>query len=857
MVSAVGLVDPALDRAGEEPAALGRHLGLDLLAHGAAEQVGLGEAVAGEIAGDLLHLLLIGDDAVGRREDRLELGVQVFDRLAAELARAIGGDVGHRAGTVERHQRDEVLEAVGPHVDEGPAHALAFHLEHPDGLAARQALIGLGVVEGDAGEIDLDAAGGDELHRRLQHGQRLEAEEIEFDEAGLLHPFHVELGHRHVGLGIAIERHQFRQRPVADHDAGGMGRGVAVEAFELLRDGEGARDDRLAVAFRLQPRLAGDGGGQRHRRGRILRHQLAQLVDLPVGHFEHAADVAQHAAGLQAAEGDDLRHLIAAVAALHVADHLVATVLAEVDVEVRHRHAIRVEEPLEDQAEADRVEIGDGERERDQRARARAAAGADRDALRLRPLDEIGDDEEVAGIIHPLDDAELEGEPLVVLFANGAFRHAVLGDAAVEPFLGALAQFARLVDRLAAGQREPRQDRLARHRAERAALRDLDGGGQCLRQVGKLRRHLRAGLEAVLDGEVAAVRLPQHAPLGDAQQRVVGLVVFDGGEARLVGGDERNALGVGEIDERGFDSALLREAMALQLHIEAVAESGEQRIDARGGQMRLARGDDAVDRAVRSAGQADQPVRMAFEPGELDVGRLVAGMVQKGARIEVQEIAVAGLGRGEQHQPRQRLGAGGEPPSARTHLIVLVAAIDRERAADDRLDARTRHLFREFERTEHVVGVGERQGRLVVGLGEFGEPRDRKRAFQQRIRGMKVEMDESDHDRLSERAPARSAGRRTVDSTSPILRTPACPCPASRPWRRRRAQVSRRSPLQHRQNLGPNHDHPDEQGDRCKCGGFLDDSADHDASPVFEHIGNIVHDTFQVNGRFGRLVGCS
>ena len=42
-----------------------------LLAHRAAQDVGFAEAVAGEIARDLLHLLLIGDDAVGRLQDRL------------------------------------------------------------------------------------------------------------------------------------------------------------------------------------------------------------------------------------------------------------------------------------------------------------------------------------------------------------------------------------------------------------------------------------------------------------------------------------------------------------------------------------------------------------------------------------------------------------------------------------------------------------------------------------------------------------------------------------------------------------------------------------------------------------------
>ena len=81
---------------------------------------------------------------------------------------------------------------------------------------------------------------------------------------------------------------------------------------------------------------------------------------------------------------------------LDVADHLFAAVLAEVDVEVGHRHAVRIEEALEQQREAQRIDVGDGQRIGDQRAGARAAARADRNVLRLRPFDEVGDDQEVA-----------------------------------------------------------------------------------------------------------------------------------------------------------------------------------------------------------------------------------------------------------------------------------------------------------------------------------------------------------------------------------------------------------------------------------------------------------------------------
>ena len=116
-----------------------------------------------------------------------------------------------------------------------------------------------------------------------------------------------------------------------------------------------------------------------------------------------------------------------------------------------------------------------------------------------------------------------------------------------ETGLGLPAQFCCLVDRRCAfADREARQDRRLRARAKRAALRDLDRRRQRLRQIGEQRRHFGAGLEPMLGRELAAVGFRDHAPLGDADQRVVGLVVLRVREERLVGGDERNALAIGK-----------------------------------------------------------------------------------------------------------------------------------------------------------------------------------------------------------------------------------------------------------------------------------------------------------------------
>ena len=172
------------------------------------------------------------------------------------------------------------------------------------------------------------------------------------------------------------------------------------------RDGIGV--DRLAqLAARLQAlveRLAG-----------TFRDQLRDLVDDAVGNLEHAARVAHGCARGHRREGDDLRDAVVAVLLAHVVDDALAAFDGEVDVDVGHRLAARVEEPLEHQVVADRVDVGDRERVGDERAGGRAAARADGDAVRLREVDEVPDDQEVVGEAHLLDRLQLVLEALLEL----------------------------------------------------------------------------------------------------------------------------------------------------------------------------------------------------------------------------------------------------------------------------------------------------------------------------------------------------------------------------------------------------------------------------------------------------------
>ena len=141
-----------------------------------------------------------------------------------------------------------------------------------------------------------------------------------------------------------------------------MGRRIAIESFQLQRDVEERLHGGIAVALFLQLGLAVDGLLQRHRVGGVVGDEFGQPVDLSVGHLQHPAHIACHHAGLQLAEGDDLGHAIGAVALLHIGDDLVAPVLAEVDVEVRHRDALGIEEALEQKVEPEGIEVGDRQR---------------------------------------------------------------------------------------------------------------------------------------------------------------------------------------------------------------------------------------------------------------------------------------------------------------------------------------------------------------------------------------------------------------------------------------------------------------------------------------------------------------
>jgi hypothetical protein len=269
-------------------------------------------------------------------------------------------------GRIQRVERDQVVESLGLRLAQQFAHTRTLELEDAERGAFLEHLVGLRIVERNVVDVEVDALSPfDFLQRIVDQRERAQPEEVHLQEADPLDLLHVPLGDDFVARPF-IEGRVVGDRPGCDDDARGVDRGVTRHPFETLADLDDLLDLGILRDHVLQDRVLGERLFQRHVERR--RDLLRDVVHIGVWHVERPSDVTHDSLGLHRPEGDDLRDILTPVLARDVIDHLAAPALTEVDVDVRHRHALGIEEAFEQQVVMDRIDIGDAEAPRDQRS---------------------------------------------------------------------------------------------------------------------------------------------------------------------------------------------------------------------------------------------------------------------------------------------------------------------------------------------------------------------------------------------------------------------------------------------------------------------------------------------------------
>ncbi len=719
-------------------------------------------------------------DAVGLAEDRLEVGVLVGDRFETVLT-VREGDVhvhAERARAVQREEGGDVLEPGGPQLADQRLHPGRVELEDPEGVPGGQLLVDRRVVhvaeEGGVVEVDLDAAVGTDVVLGVgDDGEVAQAEEVHLEQAQRLARAHLVLGE---GLALvgAQQRHDVGQRLRADDDRGGVDAVLALQALERLGGVEHPSRVRVVLVGIAQLRRLLEGLLER----RLLaldrwRHRLAQ----PVAHrervVEHPGGVADRRLRLDGPEGDDLRHPVLAVALGGVADHLGATTVVEVHVDVGHLDARRVEEALEDEAVLDRVDLGDPGAVRDRRPAGGPATRADPDPGLACVVAEVGDDQEVRREAHLVDDRQLVLDPVA---HRGRERVRVEPG---RPVVDLLAQVGRLGHAVGAGER--RQQVEVELELGVAHLGDVEGGAQRVRRDrAELAPHLLGGADVVLGaGELETVRVADARAGLDAQERVVRLGVARLGVVAVVGDHRAQPEVLGQLLEPRPVAGLLGDAVVHLLDEEPVGAEDVAHPRQRGRRRRLVvLHEELVGLATEAAGQHDQAGAVLLEQLVVDA-RLVPVALEVGPGRELDQVVVADVVHGERRQVVVAV------PHRGPCLVAPRPVGEVGLHAEDRLDAGALPGPEELREAEEVavIGGGDRRHPVPGALGE--QLVDAGGAVEHGELGVHVEVDE-----LVSTTHVQHPSR--TSSSSPSVATATAPRPTRlrhrgatgrRPWR--------------------------------------------------------------------------
>ena len=660
-----------------------------LLTHGPAHHVCLAQRVSRQAAENLNDLLLVDDTPIGHGQNGLQSGIPIGNAPWVLLAGDKLGDGVHGTGAVQGDDSGDVLNVLGLEAHAHPRHARRLHLEHPRGMPLGEHTEHLRVIVSNLAEREVRVVLLDHLHCVVQNGQVPKAQKVHFQKAQFFQGHHGVLGHRHVIVGG--QGHVLIYRTPGNDHASGVGGGVAGHAFQLPSHIHQLLDLFVAVVQVCQTLGQHQRLVQSHIQGK--GHLLGNGIHLGVGHVHHSAHVPDGRLGLHGTKGDDLGHVVLPVLPGHVVDDLLTAADAEVNVNIRHGHSLRVEESLEVQGVLHGVNVGDIQAVGHHGPRSGTTPRAHGNALALGVADEVGDDEEVVHKAHAANHVHLHLQPLLVLLPGPRV-----------PLLEALAAQALKIGvpvRLPFRQLERRQVVDSKLEVHLTHLGNLGGILYGLRALGKEGAHLLFTLDVELLGLKAhAVGVLQPLARLDAHEHILHHRVLSGEVVGVVGGHQGNPRLSVEAENPGVHRLLLVDAVVLNLQVVAVLPKDVPHLQGVGQRpLVVPRHEPPGNFPAQAGRQGDEALTVG--PQQLHIHpRSAVKALHIGHGHQIAEVAVPRLIFTQQHQVAggavQLSGVVEPGPGCHIHLT-----------ADDGLDARPQAGPVKVHSAEHHSVVGD------------------------------------------------------------------------------------------------------------------------------------------------------
>jgi len=367
--------------------------------------------------------------SISLAQDGLQLFVLVDHRLFAVHVGDIFRDAFHWTRAEERYHGDHVMDGLRLHLHHVTGHAVAFQLEETNRVTFADKLIDLGVINRDGAEGELNAMTLGDIFAGFGHNREgHQPQEIHLEQTEVVDAVHVVLRHGFNRQLItvarrSVQRKVFSQWFITDDHASSMCAYVSQASFHS--PGNIEQRFHLVRGFIHCPQFRGrlERFSDRH----VLalhrtRNQLGDPVHVRQGDAHHPSHVAHCAAGCHGAEGNNLSHTISAVFLIAVFHYFRAAIILEIQVNIRHSDAVRVQEAFKQQAVAERLHRGDIQRESHQRAITRSAYVVP-DVFLARETAQIPDDQEVFRKSHLIDNAQLIIQALLKFLAVSLIRN--------------------------------------------------------------------------------------------------------------------------------------------------------------------------------------------------------------------------------------------------------------------------------------------------------------------------------------------------------------------------------------------------------------------------------------------------